>query len=152
LYANEDCCVLVDEELLKQINCISSVVIATGTNFTMAKASTRLATVKSAPFAVSSPQLETVINMLRERGPILQARPIRKPSVAVLYTDPCQAEWARQLFEGVMRQRLEKFSAPPAFVLSAQEDENPVAKSLEHLLRAKPTVILIASTTAPAGP
>src|SRR6202790_3846147 len=29
LFATEDCCVLVDDELLKQINCISSVVIAT---------------------------------------------------------------------------------------------------------------------------
>ena len=30
LFATEDCCLLVDDELLKQINCISSIVIATG--------------------------------------------------------------------------------------------------------------------------
>src|SRR5437588_4302997 len=71
LFATEDCCVLIDDELLKQINCISSVVIATGTNFSFAKGGTRIATVKSVPFAVPTDQLEAIVNMLRERGPIL---------------------------------------------------------------------------------
>jgi len=83
LYATEDSCVLIDEELLKQINCISSVVIATEKNFRMARSCDRIATVKSSPFAVPGAELETIINMLRERGPILQARPIRSPSIAV---------------------------------------------------------------------
>src|SRR5690349_19612830 len=52
LFATEDCCVLVDEDLLRQINCIASVVIATSVNFSYAKAGQRIATVKSAPFAV----------------------------------------------------------------------------------------------------
>ena len=47
LFSTEDCCVLVDDELLRQINCTSSVVIATSLNFTFAKAGTRIATVKS---------------------------------------------------------------------------------------------------------
>src|SRR5262249_4225428 len=33
LIATENCCVLVDDELLKQINCTASVVIATTPNF-----------------------------------------------------------------------------------------------------------------------
>src|SRR5216683_7975401 len=53
LVATEDCCVLVDDELLKQINCISSIVIATSVNFSFARAGQRIATVKSAPFAVA---------------------------------------------------------------------------------------------------
>src|SRR6202140_5165961 len=85
LFATEDCCVLVDDDLLKQINCISSVVIATVVNFSFARTGQRIATVKSAPFAVEQSQLETLVNILREREPILQARPIRAPSVAVLY-------------------------------------------------------------------
>lgn len=152
LFATEDCCLLVDDELLKQLNCAASIVIATGVNFSLAKAGHRIATVKSAPFAVPQPQLETVINMLRERGPILQARPVRNPSVAVLYTDPVHGDRARQLFESIMRQRLENFKAAPAFALACVEEDATVARSLEHLLRAKPTVILIASTTSPAGP
>ena len=51
-----------------------------------------------------------------------------------------------------MRQRLERLGTNASFVLSSVEDENAVARSLQHLLRAKPTVILVASTTAPAGP
>src|SRR5271156_7003117 len=74
LFATEPCCGLVDDELLKQINCTSSVAIATSLNFSFARAAQRVATVKSVPFAVSKAQLETVISIVKERGPILQAR------------------------------------------------------------------------------
>jgi molybdenum cofactor cytidylyltransferase len=152
LVATEDCAVLVDDELLKQINCTSSVVIATLANFSFVRAGERIATVKSTPFAVAAAQLEAVISILRERGPILQARPIRQPSVGVIYSDPLSADRARQLFESVMRQRLDRFGLGGAFALATVEEENAVARSLQHLLRSKPTVILVASTTAPAGP
>ena len=35
LIATENCCVLVDDELLRQINCTASIVIATSFNFTL---------------------------------------------------------------------------------------------------------------------
>ena len=111
-----------------------------------------MATVKSIPFAVSKSQLEAVISIVKERGPILQARPIRTPSVGVLYTDPLNGERARQLFENIMRQRLERMGTCATFVLASLEEEGAVARSLQHLLRGRPTTILIASTTAPAGP
>lgn len=152
LLATEKCCVLVDDELLKQINCTASVVIATALNFSFAVPGQRISTVKSAPFAVSAAQLEAVTGILKERGPILQARPIRTPSVGVLYSDPVNGDRARQLFENIMRQRLERFGVGPNFVLSCVEEEESVTRSLQHLLRSKPSVILVASTTAPAGP
>ena len=152
LFATENCCLLVDDELLKQINCISSIVIATGQNFSFAPAGQRIATVKSVPFAVAQTQLDAIIGVLRERGPILQARPIRTPTVGVLYSDPAQGDRARLLFESIMRQRLEHFNATASFALTATEEEGAVARGLQHLLRSKPTVILMASTTAPAGP
>ena len=152
LMATEDCCVLVDDELLKQINCTASIVIATFANFGFAKAGQRIATVKSAPFAIARAQLEAVLMILRERGPILQARPIRTPSVAVLYTDPLSGERARQLFEHIMRQRLERFGIAATYVLATVEEESTVVRALQHLLRPKPTTVLVASTTAPAGP
>lgn len=152
LMATEDCCVLVDDELLKQINCTSSIGIATSLNFSHAKVGQRIATVKSAPFAIAQTQLEAVISILKDRGPILQARPIRKPSVGVLYSDPVSGDRARQLFENIMRQRLERFGVSANFALSVTEDETSVTRALQHLYRSKPTVMLIASTTAPAGP
>ena len=152
LFATENCCVLVDDELLKQINSIASVVIATAPNFSFVRAGERIATVKSAPFAVAKSHLDAVIGILKERGPVLQARPVRDPSVAVLYTDPSHGDRARQLFESVLRQRLERFGAAPSFALASVEEEDVVARSLQHLLRARPTLILVASTTAPAGP
>jgi len=152
LVAIEDCCVLVDDELLKQINCTATTVIATVANFSYARAGQRIATVKSAPFAVATAQLEAVTSILRERGPILQARPVRNPTVAVLYTDLTNGERARQLFENITRQRLEHFKASANYVLSCVEEEMTVARGIQHLLRMRPTVLLIASTTAPAGP
>lgn len=152
LLATEPSCVLVDDELLKQINCTASIAIATVTNFSYVLLGQRIATVKSIPFAVAKDQLEAVNSILTERGPILQARPIRNPTVAVLYTDPVSGDRARTLFEGVMRQRLERLGSGVAFALAAVEEETAVARGLQHLARGKPTVILIASTTAPAGP
>ena len=152
LFAAEPCCILVDDELLKQVNCTGSIAIATPHNFSYAMAAQRLATVKSIPFAVSEPQLEAVISIIKERGPILQARPIRTPSVGVLYTDPVNGERARQLFERVMSQRLERMETYATYALASGEEEGAVARSLQHLLRSRPTSILIASTSAPAGP
>lgn len=152
LLATENCCVLVDDELLKQINCTASVVIATSLNFSYAVAGQRIATVKSAPFAVAKDQLDAVIGILKERGPILQARPVRTPNIGVLYTDPLSGERARQLFENIMRQRLERFGVNANFAMASIEEEGSVARCLQHLLRSKPCVILVASTTAPAGP
>jgi len=93
-----------------------------------------------------------LVAILRERGPILQARPIRTPCVGLLYTDPNDGERARTLFESVTRQRLERFGTNPVFALVCTEEEENVARALQHLLRARPTVILVASTTSPAGP
>jgi len=152
LLATENCCVLVDDELLRQLNCTASVVIATSLNFSFAVVGQRIATVKSAPFAVAKDQLEAIHSILGERGPIIQARPVRSPSIGVLYTDPLNGERARMLFENITKQRLEHFGLGPSFVLSCVEDEGSVSRALQHLLRSKPAVILVASTTAPAGP
>lgn len=152
LFATADCCVLVDEELLRQINCTASIVIATLANFTYARAGQRVATVKSAPFVVPADQLEAIVSILRERGPILQARPIWNPRVALLYSDPVDPEKARQQFDHILRQKLERLGARADYVLGCVEDEEILVRRLDQLLRIKPTVVLIASTTAPAGP
>src|ERR1700721_2344956 len=65
LLATEKCCVRGDDALLKQINCTASVVIATALNFSFAVAGQRIATVKSAPFAVGKDQLEALVNILK---------------------------------------------------------------------------------------
>jgi molybdenum cofactor cytidylyltransferase len=152
LVATANCCALVDDDLLRQINCTSSIAIATVPNYRYVKAGERMATIKSAPFAVAEAQLETVLSILGERGAILQSRPIVDPGVAVLYTDLVHGDRARTLFESVVRTRLERFGANVRYALSAVEEEEQVARALQHLLRTKPSVILVASTTAPAGP
>lgn len=152
LLATEDCCVLLDDDLLRQINCTSSIVIATTRNFSHAAAGQRIATVKSSPFAVAQAELEAVRSILRERGPILQARPIRNPTVAVLYCDPIQGERARQLLESIVRQKLERFGAAPNFSLAVIEEDAALVRALQHLVRVQPSAVLIVSTTAPAGP
>jgi molybdenum cofactor cytidylyltransferase len=152
LIATADACVLVDDELLRQINCTSSIAIATVQNYRFVRTGERVATIKSVPFAVAQAQLETVLSILNERGAILQARPIKDPGVGVLYTDPVHGDRARTLFENIVRTRVERYSGKLRYALSAVEDEEQVVRSLQHLLRTKPACIMIASTTAPAGP
>jgi len=152
LIATSNCCALVDDELLRQINCTTSIAIATVPNYHFVKAGERMATIKSAPFAIAQAQLETVLSILNERGAILQARPIRDAGLGVLYTDPVHGDRARTLFEGVVRTRVERFGSNVRYALSAVEEEEQVTRSLQHLLRTKPAAILVASTTAPAGP
>ena len=151
LVATENCCVLVDDELLRQINCTSNIVIATSLNFSYAKAGARIASIKSAPFAVARAQLDAVLSILGERGPILQARPVRKPLLGVVYSDLLNGDRARQYFDAVMRQRLERFQCQ-GFFQDSVEEENALARVLRNMLYSRPSGILIASTTAPAGP
>jgi molybdenum cofactor cytidylyltransferase len=152
LTATENCCVLVDDDLLKQINCTSSLVIATSLNFSYAPEGQRIATVKSAPFAVAKSDLDGLVALLKDRGPIMQARPLRNPTLGVLYCDPLSGERARQMFESVMRQRLERFGLAVPVSFACVEEEEPVTRGLQTLLRSKPSLILVASSTAPAGP
>jgi molybdenum cofactor cytidylyltransferase len=51
-----------------------------------------------------------------------------------------------------MAQRLERLNLGASYVLAAVEEEGAVSRALDHLLRVNPTVVLVASTTAPAGP
>jgi molybdenum cofactor cytidylyltransferase len=152
LVSTEDCCILVDDELLKQINCTASLVIATAQNFSFGRAGQRIATVKSAPFAVAQSELDALVSILEERGPILQARPIRHPSVGILYSDPASGDHARRLFENAVRIRFEKFGIIQPISVAVVEDDDRVAQGLLRLLRSRPTAILVASTTAPADP
>ena len=152
LLASEDCCVLLDEDLLRQVNCTSSLVIASTLNFSFATAGQRIASIKSAPFAVAKSDFEGTLNMLRDRGPIMQARPVRNATVGVLYCDPTNGERARTLFESVVRQKLERFGIRTSQSLAVLENDEHVSRAMQQLLRAKPAAVLVASTTAPAGP
>ncbi len=152
LVATENVCVLVDDDLLRQMNCTCSLVIATTLNFSMAISGQRIATVKSAPFAVSKPDFEGSINMLRDKGPILQARPIHNSPVGVVYCDPTNGDRARTMFEPIVRQKLERFAVHSHIGIAALEKEEHVSRAIQYLLQAQAGVILIASTTAPAGP
>jgi molybdenum cofactor cytidylyltransferase len=152
LIATENSCVLVDEDLLRQMNCTSGLVIATTMNFSIATAGLRIATVKSAPFAVSKSDFDGSINMLRERGPILQSRPIQPAPIGVVYCDPANGDRARTMFEPIIRQKLEKFGVYSHIGITVLETDEHVSRAIQYLLRSKAGVILIASTTAPAGP
>ena len=152
LVVTENTCVLVDEDLLRQMNCTSGVVIATVLNFSMAVAGQRIATVKSAPFAVSKSDFDGCVNMLRERGPILQARPMHSAPIGVVYCDPLNGDRARGMFEPIVRQKLEKFGIHSHIAVTALENEEHTSRALQYLHRMGAGVILVASTTAPAGP
>jgi molybdenum cofactor cytidylyltransferase len=152
LLASENCCVLLDEELLRQVNCTSSLVIASALNFSFATAGQRIASIKSAPFAVVKSDFEKTLTMLRERGPIMQARPMGNSTIGVLYCDPNNGERARNLFESIVRQKLDRFGISAYPSLAVLENEEHVSRAIQQLLRMNTAAVLVASTTAPAGP
>jgi molybdenum cofactor cytidylyltransferase len=82
----------------------------------------------------------------------MQARPARGATIAVLYCDPINGDRAKTLFESVMRQKLERFGIRTQNSLAVLENEEHVSRGIQQLLRAKPAAVLVASTTAPAGP
>jgi molybdenum cofactor cytidylyltransferase len=152
LVAAETVCTLVDEDLLREVNGISGLVIATMLNFSMVARGQRIATVKSAPFAVSREYFEKSISVLREKGPLLQARPMHARRIGVVYCDPLDGERARALFEPVVRQKLKRFGVSSHYGVTSLETDDQISRSIQYLINRGAGVVLIASTTAPAGP
>lgn len=152
LIASEASCIIVKEDELRQLNRSATVTAATLPSLSYVVPQQRIGAIKTAPFAVPASRFQEALRLARQASPLIEALPIRETTVATLYSDPLRGERARQLFEGIMRTRLDRFGANAAFVLSSVEEEDMLARNLEHLLRARPTVILIASTTSPAGP
>jgi len=152
LVATEDCCVLVDDELLKQINCTASVVNCHAAQF-------RIRQNRAAPRDGEERSLR--------RGPGATRGPVDDPPGA--RADSSGSARAQPDGRGALHGPAERRSRAPAlrehhaaavgalcatanFVLSTIEEDGAVVRGLEHLLRAKPTTILVASTTAPAVP
>lgn len=152
IYATETGALVIKDDLLRYVNGTSSLAIATAPLFSYVKAGQRVASIKSTPFAVPASELEAAVRVLRERGPVATVRPIRKPRVAVLFTDPLHPDRAREAFGHITRQRLEHYGVPQWQSAGCEEDDQPLIRSFLHLLKPDPTVILVASTTAPAGP
>lgn len=152
LVATTHACILIDEELLRQVNCVSGVVVATTLNFSLAAPGQRIATVKSAPFAVPRSDFDAALQLLAERGPVIQARPVQQSTVGVVYCDPTSGERARTLFEPIVRQKLERFGIYSHMAIACTEEDEQVSRSIQHLLRSRVGGVIVASTTAPAGP
>ncbi len=112
LFATEDCCLLVDDDLLRQINCTGSMVISTMPNFAFARGSaccdSEEHSVRGGVGAARNGHQHFEGARSDSAGP--RGAP---PEVAVLYTDPLHGERARQLFEPIVRQRLERLGLSP---------------------------------------
>jgi molybdenum cofactor cytidylyltransferase len=152
LIATQDSCIFVNEAALRQVNRSEAISMATLPNLSFVYSGQRVGTVNSPPFAVSRVSLERAVELLARSQFVIEARAVERPSIGVLYSDPLRGERARTLYEGIMKTRLDRFRAHSAFVLSSVEDEAMLSRNLEHLLRARPSLVLMASTTAPAGP
>ncbi|HTM52037.1 MAG TPA: hypothetical protein VL285_25255 [Bryobacteraceae bacterium] len=152
LAATERCCLVVDQRQLNRINCAGSVVVATLPNFSLVDAGQQVARVKSAPLAILKRELEHLKSIIEESQPVIQAATIRAPSIGVLYSDVLDGERARRLFENATCRRLEQFGTGVSKSLASIEKEEAMVRCLRALLLTRPTLVLVASTTAPAGP
>lgn len=150
LFATEAGAVVVDTDALREVNTSESIVIATVPQFSLVTGGARVASIKSRPFAVRQDGLTEILS--RSGPDLIRVRPIRHAKVGVLMTDPLQPDRAVEQFWHVVRQRLEPMAGTTCFYVKSVEEDESLVRSLLHLRRAKPTVILVASTTAPAGP
>jgi hypothetical protein len=71
LFATEPSCVLVDDRLLKEVNYLGGVAVATLANFSYAETGARISSVKSIPFAVDKLRLDRVLSLIQDKGPVL---------------------------------------------------------------------------------
>jgi len=128
LFSTEDCCVLVDDELLKQINCTSSVVIATSPNFaSRGRAAHRNG--KERAVRGSRSQLDIIISILRERGPILRPGPFEARRLGSLYRSGPRRSRQTIVRPASCAKRLERSGWPPVSSLRAKRKNKrwPVA-------------------------
>jgi molybdenum cofactor cytidylyltransferase len=156
LVATENCCLLADDALLHDANCAPGIVIASRFNFSFVTRGQRIAAVKTAPFAIDRADFDDLMTMLRARGPVMQARPLAATAtVAVVYCDPFDdGAHAREIFEPILRKKLDGYGVLYRNIeaLCAPENEDDISRAIERLLESPPTLVLVASATAPAGP
>lgn len=152
LYATEPGALVIATESLLEVNTSETLCISTATPFSYVTAGQRVASIKSAPFAVRQGDIDRIREMSQKLDRLVRVRPIRQPRVAVLFTDPLQPERAEEQFRNVVHQRMEAIGVANWCGTRCLEEDNTLVRSLLHLLKANPTVILVASTTAPAGP
>ena len=150
VFATEDGAFLVNTDLLRGVNSSESVAVATLAPYSLVTRGQRVASIKSRPFAVRRAGLAEILRGLTPD--LLRVQPIRQAKVGVLLTDPLQPDRAAEQFWHVIRQRLEPMAGTTCFYAKSVEEDQSLIRSLLHLRRSKPTVILVASTTAPAGP
>ncbi len=124
---------LVDDELPKQINCASSVAIATATNFSYAKAGQRIATVKERSFSVAKSHLSCHLDPAKNAGRSCRPRPVRTPLAAVLYSDPVNGETASTSLRTSCANAWSAMAAAPNHALSALEEEMQASCASPHL-------------------
>ena len=70
----------------------------------------------------------------------------------MVYCDPKNGDRARTLYEPIIRQKLEFCGVRSHTGIAVLENAEQVARAIQYLILANASVILIASTTAPAGP
>ena len=153
--AQQDCCVILDSQLLWTVNRIQGgVQMAARPNLSFVPRGGRVLTAKSPPFSVSR---RSVVNQtdLLDCGPLLQARPA-DGLVAVIYTHTSDPALTRSLYDGMMNQRLAHCGVHRNSICRSEviEQESFLASEIESWVAREPDLaaILIASPSAPATP
>jgi molybdenum cofactor cytidylyltransferase len=152
LFAMEQSVLLLEADRLRDVNSTPAAAVSTLPPYSFVTAGERFASIKCAPFAVRERDLEALEQVLRSGPPVLRLAQLSCPRVAILFCDPLQPARATEQFGHVLRQRLDAYGVRQWSHCRSVEEDEPLIRSLLHLLKQEPAVILVASTTAPAGP
>jgi len=152
ILATEPGVLLLDIDRMRDVNSTAEMVFTSLPPYSYVTEGERVASIKCAPFGVPLDELVRIEEMLGSGPAVIQVTPLRAPRVGVLFCDPVQPVRAVEQFGSVVRHRLESLGVRQWTSSRALEEDEPLVRSFLHLLKQDPTVILVASTTAPAGP
>jgi molybdenum cofactor cytidylyltransferase len=151
LIALESSVLVLAVERMRLFNDDGAAVVSALPHLAFVKAGERLAAVRSAPFMAPRAQVARLRADLETGGPLMAVKAMGRPRVAVIYLDPARPERARELFEPVVRRRLERFGVMPQTHL-VREDLGALTRALGEEVGRAARVIVIASTISPLLP
>lgn len=142
---------IADPDMLHRFNSSGVGVVITVRHFTHGGPATHFARLRLRPFGLPRRNLDTLENYLSlAKGPCVRWLAIHQPRAVVLYTDVARPARAKEQFGKVVAHRGERYGVTFQAV-ECREDENCIAGALRGILQGPPDLVLIASTTCPAG-
>ncbi len=149
LRATEAGILKVDTDLLRRLNQIPGVAIATRSSNTVASRGQILATVKVVPYALPRSGVERAEQVARGAGGVVAVVAFREMEVGVVLSgEPASEDQLRRVFGSAIRERVEATGSHIVDELFVVEDPQAIAEAIRRLLGSGVEMIVLAGETS----